>query len=232
MNSITKQNEDFFNYVKSIILKYCPYTENRLSILGNAKATQIDIQIYIDNNESLVMFLIGNSSSKKSIPEKVIIPHIIDFKEIEKIINFILKDHEVIRNIYFNNNEFNLEFAINWTNKSVKGINCGDIGLSLNFENIELEYEYLYLLFQKYYTYLEIVPSFIRIKNQYINNAKQTYFNTLEKLQLISFLNQMNENELKELLYTLDNDIFIKYTTDIKQKPESKKLFLEKSKTL
>ena len=66
-----------------------------------------------------------------------------------EIIDFILEDHEFIKNISLYSNSFELDFAINWTDKSIKGIKCGDIGLTFKFnDNIELEKQYLYLLFQ------------------------------------------------------------------------------------
>jgi len=174
------------------------------------------------------MFLFGNNSFKQSIHEQIIIPYIIEFDEISEIIDFILKDHEYIQNINLYINTIGLSFAINWNDESIKGINCGNIGLNLKFNNIELKKQYLYLLFQKYYVLLEKTPSFKRIKNEYINSVKQSYINTLDKSQLISLLSAMNENELKELFHNLDNDIFIKYTVGNQQQTKTKKLFLEK----
>ena len=49
------------------------------------------------------------------------------------------------------------------------------------------------------------------MKNEYIDSMKHSYFDTLDKTGLISLLNGMCENDLKELLYNLDNDLFIKY---------------------
>ena len=228
MSSIIKQSENLVTYVKSVIFKYCPYVEDRISILGNAKSPEFDIEVNI-SNQTQVMFLFGNNNFKQSIPEQVIIPYVIEFAEISEIIDFILGDHEFIKNISLCSNSFGLNFAINWTDKSIKGINCGDIGLHLKFNNnVELGKQYLYLLFQQYYSILECTPSFKRIKNEYINSVKQAYLNALDKKQLIFLLNTMNENELKELLCNLDNDIFIKYTTDSKQQTKVKKLFLEK----
>lgn len=228
MSSIKKQNEDLFVYVKSIILTYCPYTDNRLSILDNANSPEIDIEVNIRDNQTQVMFLFGNQSFKQGITEQIIITYIIEFDEISEIIDFILGDHEYIQNINLYNNSIGLNFAINWTDESIKGISCGNIGLNLKFNNIELEKQYLYLLFQKYYVLLEKTPSFKRIKNEYINRVKQSYFNTLDKSQLISLLSTMNENELKELLHNLDNDTFIKYTTETQPQTNVKKLFLKK----
>lgn len=75
---------------------------------------------------------------------------------------------------------------------------------------------------------INLVENF-KIEKVIFNCVKQEYLNTLDKTQLISLLNTMNENELKEILYNLDNDLFIKYTTDSKPQTNAKKLFLEKA---
>ncbi len=230
MDNIMKYSANLESFIEGVIFKYCPYMEDRLHILGNAQSPQIDIEISIDNNQSQVRFLFGNSNFKQSIPEQAIIKKVVEFEKIGNIIDFILQDHEIIKDINIYKNRVNLKFAINWTEKSIKGINCGDIELSLIFNNAELEKQYLYLLFQKYYIYLEQASSFKIIKNKYIDDIKKSYFNALDKIQLLTLLNQMNENELKELLYSLDNNTFIKYTTEREQHPQIKKLTLGESK--
>ena len=225
MSNITKQ--DFISYIKSIILKYCPYVEDRLSILGNAKSPQLDIILNICNNETQIMFMFGNNSFKGSVPERATVSYIIDFEEISEIIDFLLEDHEFIKDINFSNLKLDLKFAINWTDKSVKGINCSDIGLNLNFDTLELKKNYLYFIFQRYYTQLEQSPTFKTMKKEYIDSMKLSYFDSLDKTGLITLLNKMNENELKELLHNLDNDIFIKYTVNDGEQPKVKVLSLE-----
>ena len=131
MGNIIKHREDLISYIKSVILKYCPYVEDRLSILGSAKSPELDIKININNNESQIMFMFGNSTFKSSVTERTTTSYIISFEEIGDIIDFILDDHEVIKDINFCGKELDLKFAINWTDKSIKGINCSDIGLEL-----------------------------------------------------------------------------------------------------
>ena len=213
MNNAISQHEDLISYIKNVILKYCPYTEDRLLLLGNGNSPELDIDIKIEtnNNESLIMFILGNRNVKASVPERATISHTISFEEIAEIVDWILKDHEIIHNLNLYDKRFDLEFAINWSNRSIKGINCGNIGLSLTFDNPELTKKYLSFLFQKYYINLEGVPSFKKIRNEYLNSMKHSYFETLNKNELLSLLNRMNEEELKELLYILDNDTFIKY---------------------
>ncbi len=129
MSSIKKQNEDLFTYVKSIILTYCPYSNDRLSILGNIKSPEIDIEVNIRDNQTQVMFLFGNNSFKQSIPEQIIIPYIIEFDEISEIIENCYTMNENTKEClqcnrnYFNNkieNKFNLK---NLKIKSTEEIN-------------------------------------------------------------------------------------------------------------
>ena len=79
------------------------------------------------------MFMFGNSSFKSSVPERVTTSYIISFEKIVDIIDFILVDHEVIKDINLYGKQIDLKFAINWTDKSIKGINCSDIGLNFDF---------------------------------------------------------------------------------------------------
>ena len=78
--SIIKQNKDLVTYVKNIILKYCPYVDDRLSILGDIKSPEIEIDINIYNNETQVMFLFGSVNFKQSISEQIIIPCTLEFE--------------------------------------------------------------------------------------------------------------------------------------------------------
>ena len=46
------------------------------------------------------------------------------------------------------------------------------------------------------------------------------YFDNLDKNEIISFLNRMKENDLKELLYNINNDMFMKYIVDEEKSKE------------
>ena len=227
MGNVINCHEDLMSYIKSVILKYCPYVEDRLSILGSTKSPELNIELNISNNESQIMFMFGNYNFKTTIPERATVSYIISFDEIADIIDFILVDHEIIKDINLYGKVLDLKFAINWTDKSIKGINCSDIGLGLTFDNIELKKQYLYLLFQRYYTHLEQVSSFKLMKNKYIDSMKYSYFNSLDKTDLITLLNGMSENDLKKLLNNLDNDTFIKYVMSDGEQPKVRILSLK-----
>ena len=97
----------------------------------------------------------------------------------------------------------------------------------MTFESIELKKQYLYLLIQKYYTHLEQVYSFKSMKNEYIDSIKYSYFNSLDKTELITLLNRMSENDLKKLLFNLDNDVFIKYVMSDEEQSKVRVLSLK-----
>ena len=227
MGNVINCREDLMSYIKSVILKYCPYVEDRLSILGSTKSPELNIELNICNNESQIMFMFGNYNFKTTIPERATVSYIISFDEIADIIDFILVDHEVIKDINFYGKQIDLKFAINWNDKSTKGINCSDMGLNLNFENMEVKKQYLYLLFQRYYAQLEHAPSFKLMKNEYIASIKHFYFDDMDKTGLITLLNRMSENDLKKLLNNLDNAIFIKYVMSDGEKQKVKVLSLK-----
>ena len=227
MSNIINRRENLISYIKSIILMYCPYTDDRLSIIGSKKSSELDIEFNICNNESMIMFIFGNCNYKTSISERAKISYVISFEEICDVIDYLLEDHEVIKDINFDNRKIDLKFTINWTDKSIKGISCGDIGLNLNFENMEVKKQYLYLLFQRYCNYFEHTSSLKSLKNEYITSMKHSYFDALDKTELISLLNRMHENELKELLHNLNNDIFINYVMNEGVQPKVRVLSLE-----
>lgn len=67
------------------------------------------------------------------------------------------------------------------------------------------------------------------MRDDFINNIKLSYFNSLDKKGMLSLLNYMDENELRLLLNGLDNDTFIKYIIDVKEGKEGKQLLSQKS---
>ena len=224
MSNIINYREDLISYIKSIILKYCPYTDDRLSMLDNEKQPELDIELNICKDKTQIMFIFGNKNFKVSVLDRAVTSYIISFEEISDVIDYLLDDHEVIKSINFDDKEISLKFAINWTEKSIKGINCNDIGLNLTFENMQAKKQYLYLLIKKYYDKLEQTSSFKSIKNAHINKIKQLCLESLEKNELITILNKMNENELYDLMSKLDNDIFERCFSSYEQPTKTKKI--------
>ena len=100
---------------------------------------ELEIEIVCCDNKTYIRFLMGTSTFKYSLPESVQVGYYISFTEIKNIIDFILGDHEIVKNIAMNNaGDFELRFAINWTDKSIKGIGCDDIKLRMRIDDIDL----------------------------------------------------------------------------------------------
>ena len=169
-NKILEQSIE--SYIRDVILKYCPYLDNRIHILGNTNTPEIEIKINIKTIESIISFLYGNSTFKKSIPEKAIISYNIRYKELFAIIDYILTDHEIIEYIDINANEISMLFDINWTEKKLSGINCNNINLILSFETKKLLIEYAKRLLSKYKSYLKNTPYYENINNTLIEEIK------------------------------------------------------------
>ena len=54
MSNAISQHEDLISYIKNVILKYCPYTEDRLLLLGNGNSPELDIDIKIKTNTAQI----------------------------------------------------------------------------------------------------------------------------------------------------------------------------------
>ena len=227
MEEIVNRHENYLgeygtliDFIKGVITKYCPYTDDRLDMLGNALAPQMDIEIDIKDDSTYIQFMYGNEHLKKSVPEDVKMPKPIDFNEIFKMMDFVFSDHFVIYEFLNNESETKLEFVINWCNEALKGLTCNAINLNIRFANKNYENNFLMNLFQKYDKKLELSKNYLCMKSEFITNNKRNYFDFLNREEILTFLNGMDENELKDLLYNLDNNVYLKYVeAEEKNKP-------------
>lgn len=232
MNKIENKRKNIFIIIQSIILQYCPLVEDRLYFLDDArKNKELDIEISFSNNKTNIGFLIGTNSFKQSIKENINIGYYIDFFEIKDLIDFIIQDHKIITSFEMNEkNVFSMKFSINWTNAAIRGLNCNKTRISFNFnDNIDLRNFYLISLFENYHDQLEKLPCFIQLKNNYIDKIKISYFDSLNKDQLVDFIVNLSEGEIKELLFNLNNDIFLKLSNNHENEQSPKKLTLKRN---
>lgn len=229
MNNLDDKKCNVIDIIQGIILKYCPLTNDRLFLMDDFRKTpEFDIQMIFDKEESFICFLFGTSSFKSGIIEQLKINKYIDFNELSNLLNFILADHEFIKSINIDKNSLNMIFSINWTNESIKGISCGDITLNMNFKNnLDLMKQYIIYIFETYSDYLEKTPSFISMKNKYLNSVKEKYLDSLSKDELLAILHNLEESQLRELTYNLDNDIFLNLVKNEQQNNSTKTLLLK-----
>lgn len=219
------------SYVINTILTYFPTVEDRLSFLDNANtAPEFEIEIHFNKNETKIGFMIGTRNYKTGTIEKAKANYYIEVQEIQDIINFILTDHEVIKYIGMNQgNQFELGFAINWTQENIKGISCNDIKLKIKFNNnIELRNHYIMQIIEEYLDYLEKTPSFNKIRNEFLHQYKVMYFNSMTKDELLKLISEMEESKIKALLFEMDNNTFIEVMTNSNSDCKYKKLGLSK----
>ncbi len=235
MDELTIKENYLFDWIKDIILKYCPITDDRLFLMDDARKTpELEIMIAFINNETRISFMFGSHSFKHSLIERANVNKYINDIQIINLIDFILSDHESISFINFDDiNDFSMGFAINWHEKSLHGIECGDITLRINFNNnSELAKSYILTILNRYDKILEHTSSFQRMKAKYISSLKQSYFSSIDKDNLQDFISYLSENEdeLRELLTHVNDDSFINYLNTYNYYQDDDKLKLIKEK--
>lgn len=235
MKEIICQSENAAQYIKSIILKYAPYVDSRHELFDiGSQQPIIRTNITITNDESYISFCRGTGGCWSSTDDKATIEKLIDFEEIKSVIDFLLKDYRFIRNIMFYDDrgygsKIELSFEINWNNESIKqGINCGNITLELTFANDKLRKQYTDNLLQQYQEELRKTPTVRNMIDEYISSIKDDYIDNAHKPEMLDFLSKLDEQELKELMYTLRNGVFMKYSvTEEQNTDEVKRIKLE-----
>ena len=218
--SITNNNQ-LLPWIKEVVLKYCPLFEDRLDLLGNTKAPELDINIYFEELGCYIYFMYGTSAYKTNLCDKTSTNIYISLDELIDLIGFLVNDHEIISFIDFKKiNEYNLEntnellmiFSINWSDKAIKGLSVGDIELKINFgKNDTLIKEYVSTILNKYKTQLEQTKTFKKMKSKYIDQLKELYFKSLTKDEMINYIIGMNDEDIRTLLLNIDNDTFTNY---------------------
>lgn len=207
-------------YIKEVILRHCPVSDNRIHLLGSASAPCLDIKVNFKEGKTRISFLHGTSRFKMSTPESATCEYYIDFEDIKSIMDFILKDHEAVKFLALNYpDEIRMGFSINWNDSSLKGMMCSDIHLKLDFnENRELRNNYLHKILNTYSSYLEELPDYIKLKENELQNIKRSNLIQMNKEEMLQYLDRMSEDDLRELLLYADNNLLIKYVNNEQEK--------------
>lgn len=205
-------------WIKNVVFKYCPVVDDRFDLLHTYKCPEIDIDIFLDSNESSISFCFGSSILKTSTPERADINRLISLKEIINLIDFLIEDHEVVSlfdfkkiqgNIFDGTYELLMTFSINWSDKSLQGLSVGTINLKINFgKDYKIAKDYVIRILNRYKSILEKSESYRKVKQNYFSQIKREYFKMLGKQELLNFISEMNETEIRNLLFEIDNDIF------------------------
>lgn len=212
-----EENEDLISQVKRVLFKYCPYTNDRVSLM-DGNTPEFDMHFNLGKDSTDVLFVYGNSRAKSGVEDNVSVPYVATLDEIEELIDFIKEDHESMR---FDKHDVHkkvteLKFNINWREEMIKGLDCGTISIVLHFrDNPELENKYTYFLNQKYFN-----SSDLACKWGYTNEVMKTYIDSLDKEGLIKLLSKMSEEELRSMISPNMNKV-MEYA---KEEPKVKEL--------
>ena len=193
-------NEEKLNErIKKVLLKYCPYTENRLDLIDHSPRPQFDIHIYFAENSTQIYFIKGSENGKSGILEDIMENRVVELEEIEELIDYLGSDHKAM--VFDEHDKIKkvaeIKFDINWGGEeSIKGINCSTIGLKFHFRgNPNVEKKYLYFINKKYFNSNDLVSEW-----DYTDEIMKNYIDSLDKDGLMYLLNRMREEDLKNLL--------------------------------
>lgn len=195
------ENKTLISKIHEVLLKYCPYTEDRLNLMDYGNRPEFDIHIFLGNDFTQVNFVYGTHRAKCGVEgqEVIIEKRVIELDEIEELIEYIKKDHKAI---YYdkhdrNNNRAEFKFDINWGGEeSIKGIYCDTIGLILNYrDNIELGKEYLYFLNEKYFNSNDLWTKW-DFENSVINKYKENDYTKEKMMKVFSELDEETLNKI------------------------------------
>lgn len=194
MSKALEDNVDLSYFVKNMVLKYCPVVENRVDSLQDARTNpELDIQISHVDDKSVINFLLGNHTSKKGTGDRIVVEHNVEFEDVRGILDFILQDHGAIDGIIKRGNELEFMFGINWTEESIKGINCGNISLRISFSN-DVQRENFYRAFKTYCTQLE--NKNLVVDSRLLSELRSEFFESCNKEQLLSMFSIMTAEHL------------------------------------
>lgn len=220
MENITKdENKTLVSKIEDVLLKYCPYIEDRLDLIDHGNRPEFDIHIYLGKDLTLVDFVYGTHRAKCGVNEEIIEKRVVELSEIEELIDYIKNDHKAMCYDKHdrNTNRAEFKFNINWGGEeSIKGINCSTIGIILNYrDNPELGKEYLYFINEKYFNSNDLWTKW-DFENSVINRYKENDY-TKEKMMMI--FNELDEDTL--------NKIFKNSMKEIIENPEAKEKIKE-----
>ena len=214
------EEKSLINKIEDVLLKYCPYTEDRLDLIDDGKRPEFDIYVYFGKDFTQVYFVHGSHRNKIAVEAEMNENQVLELSEIEKLIDYLKDDHRSMRfDKHDRTNKIaEFKFDINWGGEeSVKGINCSTISLVLSFRgNPDLEKKYLYFLDKKYFN-----SSDVSCMRDYTEEVIKSYVESLNKDGLMYLLNRMNEKDLKEILIQRNKQVY----DFIKDEPDVKKLF-------
>ena len=226
-------DEEILNCIKKIILNRHPIVQNRLDILYPyfdqplTPEMEIDFRFHKinDNDITHILFLDGTDNHKESIHESITINGLISKKAIYDLINYLLTDHDWIKNICKYDTYFQIPMDVGGCEENMHGISCGEINLKFDFyrhpNKQKMLNEYLKFIAINFYEQLKNTSSVKRELSNYCDLVKKEFINSLTDDNLKSFFCLLNNEDLYNLIFSLPNNRFIElYNEYIKQEDQ------------
>ena len=200
--------------IKNIIFKYYPIEENRIDSLMNGRNSEMDIDFIFNGNsinETTINVFNGNKFSK-TLVEKNSIKGLVDKQIIIELISFILSDHDVISNFYYNDKRIVLLFNVDLRENNMKGIGCQNILLTLDFsEHInfnQITDEYLYEIINNFYEKIKNTEQFKKDYDCFLDELKTAIIMDLSSKELSNIFKSLNEEDMRNILLNMSSDDF------------------------
>lgn len=219
---IINNNEDILKSIINYILTLHPIIHNRLHILENNNFKSLDIKIYFkqddtNNCTTKILFIDGTRSYKKNIDKNILINGILSKNIIDKLIDYIINDYRTISYIGHNKDEININFPVNTElNNVYKGIDCNDISVIINFNNIKiidnknkLLKDYFKYIFFKIYDQLLYNDALTEENEEYLEQIKIDILNEKSYDEIMSFAKLFTYHDIYDILFNIRSDRFI-----------------------
>ena len=209
------KDERIFEYIKGILLKYHPIVDDRLETLFSSSRFDILLDIYSFNgtDSSSVSFLDGHEFARSSVLDYLELNDIFSLLVVSNLINYILSDHDIVRNFYKTSSSIGFEFTVNLCDNNIHGVDCHTIGLIINFRGDKDMSSYL-----KYFLNNIIVTFFDKIKDteymkkqigEYISEIKNKYLELHNKEDILELLSKLSYSDLKFVIRGMKDSMFM-----------------------
>ena len=223
MNEETSLNanndKEILDKIFDIILKYCPVVDDRMKSIHDNRINpcmSIEFIFVKENNKdkTYMNFMYGNNYRISSVPEDLEIDGIVSDNIVFSFINKLLLDHEVIRNFDVSDTGIKLDFAINYREDNLKGINCENISVEFdfyhyNYPNKELLMEnYINKFALNYLDKLKNTTYFSNKIERYFSHIKEEFIDSLDYNSLRKFICLMSDGELKDIIRNMSDNRF------------------------
>lgn len=222
MENIIKE-ENTCSVIKSELESIHPVNNPRIVLNHNTSET-IDIGMGIDKDFNGTQITLLNSDSE------YLFEYYLSKETLYNIMNYLLHHFSIIQEFNKSFNEINMKFICPMEQYSQTGLTCSEV--RLNIKSYSKELNYLIDDYTRFLTvnYFDALSKTTYLKDKWTNYVHENYKSVIELMnceERLKLINEMNDEELKELLLKMDPNLFFtKYyaNSDIKEKALSKKI--------